>query len=99
MFSLIVHLQHVIETDPLIVSFIMLRNVVGIVSGGSSGLGAAAASYIVRNGGRVVRLNEHLRFGGQCVVNHDFFVLFPKVSLDPFLISNILVLNVRLHFF
>lgn len=32
----------------------MLRNVVAIVSGGSSGLGAATASYIVRNGGRVV---------------------------------------------
>lgn len=32
----------------------MLRSVVAIVSGGSSGLGAAATSYIIRNGGRVV---------------------------------------------
>ncbi len=32
----------------------MLKHVVGIVSGGSSGLGAAAARHIVRNGGRVV---------------------------------------------
>lgn len=32
----------------------MLRNVVAIVSGGSSGLGAATTSYIVRHGGRVV---------------------------------------------
>ena len=32
----------------------LLKNVVGIVSGGASGLGAATAAYIVRNGGRVV---------------------------------------------
>lgn len=32
----------------------MLRNVVAIVSGGSSGLGAATSAYIVRHGGRVV---------------------------------------------
>ncbi|KAG7361376.1 3-hydroxyacyl-coenzyme A dehydrogenase [Nitzschia inconspicua] len=32
----------------------MLRNVRAIVSGGSSGLGAAAASHIVKNGGKVV---------------------------------------------
>lgn len=32
----------------------MLRNVVAIVSGGSSGLGAATASHIVRHGGRVI---------------------------------------------
>ena len=32
----------------------MFRNVVAIVTGGSSGLGAATASYIVRHGGRVV---------------------------------------------
>jgi len=32
----------------------MLRHVVAIVSGGSSGLGAAAASHIVRHGGRAV---------------------------------------------
>lgn len=32
----------------------MLRHVVGIVSGGASGLGAATASHIVRHGGRVV---------------------------------------------
>ncbi len=32
----------------------MLRNVVAIVSGGSSGLGAATASYIVHSGGRVL---------------------------------------------
>jgi 3-hydroxyacyl-CoA dehydrogenase / 3-hydroxy-2-methylbutyryl-CoA dehydrogenase len=32
----------------------MLRNVCAIVSGGSSGLGAAAAAHIVRNGGKVV---------------------------------------------
>ena len=32
----------------------LLKNVVGIVSGGESGLGAATAAYIVRNGGRVV---------------------------------------------
>jgi 3-hydroxyacyl-CoA dehydrogenase/3-hydroxy-2-methylbutyryl-CoA dehydrogenase len=32
----------------------MLRNVVGIVSGGASGLGAAAAAHIVKNGGKVV---------------------------------------------
>lgn len=32
----------------------MLRNVVAIVSGGSSGLGAATASYIARSGGRVL---------------------------------------------
>jgi 3-hydroxyacyl-CoA dehydrogenase / 3-hydroxy-2-methylbutyryl-CoA dehydrogenase len=32
----------------------MLSRVVAIVSGGSSGLGAATAAYLVRNGGRVV---------------------------------------------
>ena len=32
----------------------LLKNVVGIVSGGASGLGAATAAHIVRNGGRVV---------------------------------------------
>jgi 3-hydroxyacyl-CoA dehydrogenase/3-hydroxy-2-methylbutyryl-CoA dehydrogenase len=32
----------------------MLRHVVGIVSGGSSGLGAATARHILQNGGRVV---------------------------------------------
>ena len=32
----------------------MLRNVVAIVSGGSSGLGAATTSYLVRHGARVV---------------------------------------------
>eukprot|EP00957_Ditylum_brightwellii_P103910 7916830-Ditylum_brightwellii.AAC.1 len=32
----------------------MLRNVVAIVSGGASGLGAATTSYIIRNGGKVV---------------------------------------------
>lgn len=32
----------------------MLKHVVGIVSGGSSGLGAAAAKHILRNGGKVV---------------------------------------------
>jgi NAD(P)-dependent dehydrogenase (short-subunit alcohol dehydrogenase family) len=32
----------------------MLRNVVAIVSGGASGLGAATASYLVRRGARVI---------------------------------------------
>lgn len=32
----------------------MFRNVVAIVSGGASGLGAATASYLVRHGARVV---------------------------------------------
>jgi len=32
----------------------MLRHVVGIVSGGASGLGAATATHILRNGGKVL---------------------------------------------
>jgi len=32
----------------------MLKNVVGIISGGASGLGGATASYLVRHGARVV---------------------------------------------
>ena len=32
----------------------MLRNVVAIVSGGSSGLGSATASYLIRHGAKVV---------------------------------------------
>ncbi len=32
----------------------MFQNVIAIVSGGASGLGAATASYLVRNGARVV---------------------------------------------
>jgi 3-hydroxyacyl-CoA dehydrogenase/3-hydroxy-2-methylbutyryl-CoA dehydrogenase len=31
-----------------------LSNIIGIMSGGSSGLGAATVRYLVRNGGRVV---------------------------------------------
>jgi 3-hydroxyacyl-CoA dehydrogenase/3-hydroxy-2-methylbutyryl-CoA dehydrogenase len=43
----------------------MLRNVVAIVSGGASGLGAATASYLVRHGARVIVVdlpNTHDRF-------------------------------------
>jgi 3-hydroxyacyl-CoA dehydrogenase/3-hydroxy-2-methylbutyryl-CoA dehydrogenase len=43
----------------------MLRNVVAIVSGGASGLGAATASYLVRYGARVIVVdlpNSHDRF-------------------------------------
>jgi NAD(P)-dependent dehydrogenase (short-subunit alcohol dehydrogenase family) len=32
----------------------MFQNIVAIVSGGASGLGAATASYLVRNGARVI---------------------------------------------
>ena len=32
----------------------MFRNIVGIISGGASGLGGATASYLVRHGARVV---------------------------------------------
>ena len=37
----------------------MFQNVVAIVSGGASGLGAATASYLVRNGARVVVADLH----------------------------------------
>ena len=32
----------------------MFRNIVAVVSGGASGLGAATATYLVRNGARVM---------------------------------------------
>eukprot|EP01083_Nonionella_stella_P137842 419426_1 len=50
----------------------MLRNVVGIVSGGASGLGAASVAHIIRHGGRAIvadlphQKDTYLRLAAEC---------------------------------
>lgn len=52
----------------------MLSGIVGIVSGGASGLGAAATRALIRNGGKVV------------VAGNIFVVIFPVAARSRYVI-------------